>query len=96
MLYIFMAEQLVGKSALSRAELHNTAKQILSGVGRMGLGVMDIALWDIAGKAAGVPVYQLLGGNARDKIRVYRGIGGRNGLKCHGCWWRSSSMQMAS
>ena len=32
---------------------------------------IDIALWDIAGKHFGVPVYQLLGGKIRDKARVY-------------------------
>ena len=65
-----LAEQLLGKSALSRAELHNTAKQILSGVGRMGLGVVDIALWDLAGKYFDVPVYELLGGTPR-KLPCY-------------------------
>ncbi|MGV9688424.1 galactonate dehydratase [Streptomyces sp. NPDC003444] len=37
---------------------------------------IDQALWDIAGKALGVPVWQLLGGNVRDRIRVYSWIGG--------------------
>ncbi len=32
---------------------------------------VEIALWDIAGKALGVPVYQLLGGKIRDRVRVY-------------------------
>src|SRR5688500_10839838 len=32
---------------------------------------IEIALWDLAGKALGLPVYQLLGGKMRDKIRVY-------------------------
>jgi galactonate dehydratase len=35
------------------------------------LSALDIALWDIAGKHFGVPVYQLLGGQAREKARVY-------------------------
>jgi galactonate dehydratase len=32
---------------------------------------LEIALWDLAGKAVGLPVYQLLGGKVRDRIRVY-------------------------
>src|SRR5207248_3085181 len=32
---------------------------------------IEIALWDLAGKALGVPVYQLLGGKFRDKVRIY-------------------------
>ncbi len=35
------------------------------------LTAVEIALWDIAGKALGVPVYQLLGGRVRDRVRVY-------------------------
>lgn len=37
---------------------------------------IEQALWDIKGKALGVPVYELLGGPVRDKIRVYCWIGG--------------------
>jgi len=38
---------------------------------------VEIALWDIAGKALGVPVYQLLGGKVRDRVRVYCDSGAR-------------------
>lgn len=35
------------------------------------ISAIDIALWDIKGKALGVPVYELLGGMVRDRVRVY-------------------------
>jgi len=35
------------------------------------LGALDVALWDLKGKALGVPVYQLLGGQARDHVECY-------------------------
>ena len=37
---------------------------------------IDQALWDIKGKALGVPVYQLLGGKCRERLKVYSWIGG--------------------
>lgn len=37
------------------------------------VSAIEMALWDIAGKSAGVPVYKLLGGKVRDKVRVYNG-----------------------
>jgi len=40
------------------------------------LAGIDQALWDIHGKALGVPVHSLLGGQVRDRIRVYSWIGG--------------------
>ena len=37
------------------------------------VSAIEVALWDLAGKAAGVPVYKLLGGKVRDRVRVYNG-----------------------
>ena len=41
------------------------------------ISAIDIALWDIKGKALGVPVYDLLGGRTRDKVVCYPHNGGR-------------------
>ncbi len=35
------------------------------------LTAVEIALWDLAGKALGIPIYQLMGGKVRDRIRIY-------------------------
>ncbi|MCY3779306.1 MAG: galactonate dehydratase [Chloroflexi bacterium] len=40
------------------------------------IAAIDIALWDIKGKALGVPVYDLLGGRARDRVLTYNHNGG--------------------
>ena len=74
------AEYLIGQDA-SRIEDH---WQVLTkgGFYRGGpvlasaLSGIDQALWDIAGKALGVPVHRLLGGHVRDRIRAYGWVGG--------------------
>ncbi len=49
------------------------------GAAAMGaLSAIDIALWDLAGKYYGVPVYRLLGGKCRDKVRVYGHVFAKN------------------
>ncbi|CAL1521497.1 galactonate dehydratase [Chitinophaga sp. MM2321] len=44
---------------------------------------IEQALWDIKGKALGVPVYELMGGAVRDKMRIYSWIGGDTHEKLH-------------
>jgi galactonate dehydratase len=41
------------------------------------ISAIEIALWDICGKALGVPVYKMLGGAARERIRLYLDVGDR-------------------
>ncbi|GAA1279772.1 mandelate racemase family protein [Pseudonocardia aurantiaca] len=57
-----VAPYLIGRSALEREKIWNDLKRALRKHDRFGMGPIDIALWDIAGKAYGAPVYELLGG----------------------------------
>lgn len=47
-----------------------------SGVEMRAAAALDIALWDLAGQAAGMPLYRLLGGAAREDIRIYNTCAG--------------------
>ncbi len=47
-----------------------------TGVETRGNSAIDIALWDLLGQASGQPIYQLLGGLTREKIRVYNTCAG--------------------
>lgn len=48
------------------------------------ISAIDLALWDIKGKALGVPVYELLGGKSHDKIRMYANGWPRGGMTPRG------------
>jgi len=69
---LFLKSRLLGRNPCSVEQVFKNLKQF-GGHGRAGGGVsgIEIALWDLAGKAYGVPVYQLLGGKYRDTIRMY-------------------------
>ena len=43
------------------------------------LSAIDIALWDMKGKRLGVPIYDLMGGKTRDRVRCYMHVGGDTG-----------------
>jgi len=60
-----VADYLIGKSALSREFIYNDIKRASRQWGGLGLGVIDICLWDIAGKFYDEPLYRLLGGEKR-------------------------------
>jgi L-alanine-DL-glutamate epimerase-like enolase superfamily enzyme len=53
------------------ARLHGGWSILGGPVSVSAISALDIALWDIKGKALGQPVYKLLGGKFREKIRVY-------------------------
>lgn len=69
---LMLKSRLVGENPLNVEKLFRRIRQF-GGPSRQGGGVsgLEVALWDIAGKAYGVPCYQLLGGKYRDKVRMY-------------------------
>jgi L-alanine-DL-glutamate epimerase-like enolase superfamily enzyme len=64
--------RLLGENPCNVEKLFKRIKQH-GGPARQGGGVsgIEIALWDLAGKAYGVPVYQMLGGRYRESVRIY-------------------------
>ena len=75
-----VAPYLIGKDPL---EIDRHARNLYgyvgyrsSGVEMRGNSAIDIALWDLFGKATGQPLYQLLGGKTRDSIRIYNTCAG--------------------
>jgi L-alanine-DL-glutamate epimerase-like enolase superfamily enzyme len=61
---------LIGKDPLAREELHAAMRARQRHMGLRTVGACDTALWDIAAKAAGMPLYRLLGGG-RTEIGAY-------------------------
>lgn len=69
---LMLKSRILGENPCNVDKLFRRIKQF-GGHGRQGGGVsgIEVALWDLAGKAYGVPVYQMLGGRFRDKVRLY-------------------------
>lgn len=67
-----LKSRLIGENPCEVDRLFRKIKQF-GGQSRQAGGVcaVELALWDLAGKAYGVPVYQMLGGRFRDKVRLY-------------------------
>jgi galactonate dehydratase len=75
-----VAPKLIGENPLEIERLNGKLQNYLgwrsAGVETRGNSAVDIALWDIFGKAHGRPVYDMLGGRSREKIRVYNTCAG--------------------
>lgn len=69
---LFLKSKIVGLNPCNVEMIFKVLKQF-GGPGRQGGGVsaVEMACWDLCGKALGVPVWQLLGGRYRDKVRLY-------------------------
>jgi L-alanine-DL-glutamate epimerase-like enolase superfamily enzyme len=69
---LMLKSRILGENPCNVDRIFRKIKQF-GGPARQGGGVcaVEMACWDLAGKAFGVPVYQMLGGKFRDKVRLY-------------------------
>lgn len=65
-----LAYSLIGKPALQRERHYRALRGMTTHIGEVGIGALDIALWDLAGKHYNAPVAELLGGY-RDRLPAY-------------------------
>ena len=80
----FFKPKLLGQDPMNISSLNREMFDLAvfwarSGAGRSVISGLEMALWDLKGKALNVPVYQLLGGAVRDRVPVYASGGGS-------CW----------
>src|SRR5512133_3575972 len=69
---LMLKRMLIGENPCNVDKIFRRIKQF-GGQSRQAGGVcaVEVAMWDLAGKAYGVPVYQMLGGKFRDQVRLY-------------------------
>lgn len=84
------APRLIGRDPLQVEKIN---RDLIPYVGFSGTGAetrgrsaIDIALWDLFGKATGQPVYQLLGGLCRDRVRTYNTCAGYRYVRSRPTW----------
>ncbi len=82
---LMLKSRLLGENPCSVEKVFRKIKQF-GGESRQAGGVcaVEMALWDLAGKAFNVPVYQMLGGKYRDKVRIYCDTTESNDPKLYG------------
>jgi L-alanine-DL-glutamate epimerase-like enolase superfamily enzyme len=66
----YLLPEVIGRTALEREALWYRLRSLNTPLVPQAASLIDIALWDMAGKIAGLPLYQLLGG-ARDRVPAY-------------------------
>ena len=75
-----LAPALIGRNPMRTGNLWETLYHLpyyrSGSVHMSALSGIDMALWDIKGKVAGLPVYELLGGKMRERLLTYRSAGG--------------------
>jgi muconate cycloisomerase len=74
-IHYLLTPLLIGESPLDRTRLTRVMRSTLANNPFTRAGV-ELALWDIAGKAAGLPLYQLLGGAVREEVRTKYSVSG--------------------
>src|ERR1022692_4806122 len=82
---LVLKSRLLGENPCNVDKVFRKIKQF-GGPARQGGGVsgVEMALWDLAGKAYNAPIYQMLGGKFRDKIRCYADTTESNDPKVYG------------
>ena len=74
-----LSEYYVGQDPMLREhhfQVVSRSTHFMGAVLSAALSALDVALWDIVGQWVGLPVYQLLGGKCRDRVKVFINVGG--------------------
>ena len=74
------APSIIGKDPMDREDIWDKLFRLsgiftYSGAELRALSAIDIALWDLVGQELDQPIYNLLGGKVRDKIKIYNTVG---------------------